>query len=106
MEKIPRRAAEISAKLMDLRDTMRKLSGERWQQDTHDVRCMLSKMAAELKMPLLHIVLACAKALDKDGRSPLLLLAVGADMIENQEEPDGSTADSADSADRNGRRRT
>ena len=73
----------IAAKMFELRDTMKRLLGEKWDAKTADMRAILSGVMRETgdNNPL-SAVLPIAKAMSAAGENPALLMAVAVDMAD------------------------
>lgn len=75
----------ICADMLDNRDVMKRLYGERWAEVTAEHRELIRKrMILTGESNPLKAVLPIAKSMDAAGENPALLLAVAVDMSEGE----------------------
>jgi hypothetical protein len=72
-------AAKLSAAL----DAMRSIHGDEWHNVAAPIKALIRRsMEATGTDNPIAVAIPAAKAMDRDGKSPLLLLAVAAEMAE------------------------
>lgn len=76
-------ATETAERMLEIRDTMKRLKGDKWQADSLPYRDLLNRLMKQHNTDNpLAVATPIAKELDEKGVSPLMLLAVAADMAD------------------------
>ena len=78
------RAVEVSGKLIETRDTMKRLLGpEKWAKKVAEIRPQIEALMKRRRLDnVLAVVLPVAHEMSEDGQSPAMLLAVACEMVE------------------------
>jgi hypothetical protein len=74
-----------TAKLLDARDTMRRLHGDEWPQKINQISPIIRGVAAEGKTSILSAAIQIAKKASDDGQPmvSVMVLAVACELSEN-----------------------
>jgi len=77
------RALRVSEKLIETRDGVKRLLGDKWPDKVCEIRPAIEAlMEDEGSDNVLKTVLPVAKEMSDDGHSPVVLLAVACEMVE------------------------
>jgi len=78
------RAVEVSGKLIETRDTMKRLLGpEKWAKKVAEIRPQIEALMKRRRLDnVLAVVLPVAHEMSEAGQSPAMLLAVACEMVE------------------------
>jgi hypothetical protein len=77
------RAVRVSDKLLETRDGVKRLLGDKWPEKIREIRPAIEALMAKQRSDNpLEVVLPVAKEMSDDGHSPAVLLAVACEMVE------------------------
>ena len=63
------KTVRLMAKLLDVRDTMRRIHGDKWPEICKDFSKVINDRAAVTKEQFLESAIACAKIANADGHN-------------------------------------
>lgn len=83
VEQLTPKKIAIAAQMLELRDAMKRLYGEKWGDVTKDYRCTLALVMERTgNTNPLSAVIPLAKDMSANGHNPLLLMSVAVDMAD------------------------